>query len=190
MKQLFSFFTQILLLLVFIFSIKTAHAAVNYKLTSLVGRYEGNWSSWVDKRLAVFEMYVDWCNNSIGWFFPLDVNGTWNRGSVPLISWAPIECGGRYQPGITKLISNGTFDIYINEFSDRLKKWLAGPDGIYGTDDDRRAYLRLGMKFEKIGYSDRKNMLFACHENALKSNYDLVIEFKNYVTSSECRGSR
>jgi hypothetical protein len=153
MKQLFTFFSQILLLFVFVFSIKTTHEAVNYKLTSLVGRFGGNWSSWVDKRLSVFEVYVDWCNNSIGWFFPLDVNGTWNRGSVPLITWEPSECGGKYQPGIMKLIYNGTFDEYINQFSDRFKKWLAGPDGIYGTDDDRRAYLRLGMKFYTIGYS-------------------------------------
>ena len=49
-----------------------------------------------------------------------------------------------------KLISNGTFDAYINAFSNRLKQWLAGPDGIYGNDDDRRAYLRLGMSFHRI----------------------------------------
>ena len=40
-------------------------------------------------------------------------------------------------------MNNNTFDTYINRFSDHLKKWLAGNDGIYGDDDDdRRAYLR------------------------------------------------
>jgi hypothetical protein len=97
MRHLFTFFSQILLLLVFISSIKSAHVTVNYKLTSLVGRFEGNCSSWVDKHLAVFEMYVDWCKNSIDWFFPLDVNGTWNRGNAPLITWTSLECDGVYK---------------------------------------------------------------------------------------------
>jgi hypothetical protein len=167
MNQLFRFFSQILLLLVFISSIQTARAAVNYKLTSFDGRFVGNVSLWVGKRQAVIDYAVGWCNGSFGWFFDLDLNKTWTDGSVPLMSWVPILCDGKYQPGIVKLISNGTFDGYINEFSDRLKKWLAGPDGIYGTDDDRRAYLRLGMKFDRIAYSDRNNMFFACHESAL-----------------------
>jgi hypothetical protein len=50
-----------------------------------------------------------------------------------------------------KLVNNNTFDGYINQFSDRLKQWLAGPDDIYGNDDDRRAYLRLGIKLDRIG---------------------------------------
>jgi hypothetical protein len=58
-----------------------------------------------------------------------------------------MECGGKYQGGIMKLIGNGTFDEYINQFGDHLKKWLSGPDEKYGTDDDRRAYLRLGILF-------------------------------------------
>jgi hypothetical protein len=60
-----------------------------------------------------------------------------------------MECNDVRQPGIIKLVNNNTFDEYINEFSDRLKKWLAGNDGIYGSNDDRRAYLRLGMKSER-----------------------------------------
>ena len=50
-----------------------------------------------------------------------------------------------------KLVNNNTFDGYINQFSDRLKRQLAGNDGILGNNDDRRAYLRLGMEFgEKV----------------------------------------
>ncbi len=96
--------------------------------------------------------YVDWCNNSIGWFFPLDMDKIWNHSSIPLITWKIANCnhGDRGDPGITKLVSNGTYDPYINQFSDRLKKWLAGADGIYGNDDDRRAYLRLGMKSDGL----------------------------------------
>ncbi len=151
MTGLFRFFSQILLLLVFISSIKIADAAINYKLTSVYNEYRGNLSSWVGKRQAVVEWYVDWCNQSIRWFFPDDVNATWNRFGVPLITWAPLECGGIWQAGIMRLVNNNTFDGYINQFGDRLKEWLAGNDGIYGNNDDRRAYLRLGMKLDRIG---------------------------------------
>jgi hypothetical protein len=168
MKDLFKLFSQILLLLVFISSIKTTYAAVNYKLTSVVREYGGNLSSWVGKRQAIIDIYVGWCNHSFGWFYNLDLNTTWRTGSVPMITWVIIDCSERYESGIIKLVNNNTFDGYINQFSDRLKEWLAGPDGIYGTDDDRRAYLRLGMKLDRIGYSDRKKtLLFVCHESAL-----------------------
>ena len=144
MKDLFKIFSQVLLLLVFISSIKTAEAAVNYKLTSVVREFGGNLSSWVGKRQAVIDIYVDFCNRSIGWLYHLDIEPTWNSGSVPMITWEVVGCNG-YQAGVMKLVINHTFDEYINEFGDRLKSWLSGPDGIYGTDDDRRAYLRLGM---------------------------------------------
>jgi hypothetical protein len=151
MKDLFKFFSQILLLLVFISSIKTAEAAVNYKLTSVVREFGGNLSSWVGKRQAVIDFYVDFCNHSLGWLFHLDVNRTWYSYSIPMITWEVVGCNG-YQSGVMKLVINNTFDEYINEFSDRLKSWLAGPDGIYGNNDDRRAYLRLGMKLYRIEY--------------------------------------
>jgi hypothetical protein len=76
------------------------------------------------------------------------MNEAWNRSAVPLIKWKVYDCGARDQPGIMKLIVNNTFDGYLYQFSNRLKRWLAGPDGIYGTDDDRRAYLRLGIIFD------------------------------------------
>jgi hypothetical protein len=62
-----------------------------------------------------------------------------------VISWEIRDCRGDYQPGVIKLVNNGTYDSYINQFGDRLKAWLSGNDSVYGTDDDRRAYLRLGM---------------------------------------------
>jgi len=159
MNQLFKFFSQILLLLIFISSIKRTHAAINYKLTSFDGPFEGNVSLWVNKRQAVVGYAVGWCNESFGWLFNLDMNHTWTAGGVPLITWTIVDCSYKFQAGVIKLVNNGTYDGYINQFSDRLKKWLAGPDGIYGTDDDRRAYLRLGMKLDRIGYSHRKKKL-------------------------------
>jgi hypothetical protein len=135
-------------LLVIISSIKTAQGAVNCKLTSVVNDFGGNLSLWIGKRQASYDIYADFCNNSFGWLFDRDMNEAWNRSAVPLITWKVYDCGDRDQPGIMKLIVNNTFDGYLYQFSNRLKRWLAGPDGMYGTDDDRRAYLRLGIIFD------------------------------------------
>jgi hypothetical protein len=160
MKQLLKFFSQILLLLIFISSIKTTQA-VNCKLTSVINDFNGNLSLWDGKRQASIDIYVDWCVNSFGWFLN-DLNMAWNRSIVPLITWMIANCnhGDSGDPGIMKFVRNGTYDSYINQFSDIVKKWLAGPDGIYGNDDDRRAYIRLGMTFDGIAYSERKTDSF------------------------------
>lgn len=144
MSKLLKLFSQVLLLFLVVLSIKRVHGDINYKLTSFVGRYVSNVTSWVNRRQVVIDYGVGWCNDSLGWLFDLDLNKTWTDGSVPLISWQPILCHEVHLPGVIKLIMNGTLDEYINQFSNHLKKWLSGPDGIYGNDDDRRSYLRLG----------------------------------------------
>jgi hypothetical protein len=89
----------------------------------------------------------------------------WNNKSIPLITWTLQGCDGSGQPGIVKLVNNNTFDAYINEFGDHLKKWLSGNDGIYGNDDDRRLYLRFGRKFKVkiraliLNYGEKTNVL-------------------------------
>ncbi len=140
---------RILFLFIFIFSIKATDAASNYKLTSIVDTVRGNLTLWTGKRQAIVNIGCDWCNSSLSWLFPLNLNASWYDHSISLVSWAPIECHGKYQVGIVKLIANHTFDDYLNGFGDRLKNWLAGPDGIYGNEDDRRVYLRLGMKIHR-----------------------------------------
>ncbi len=156
MKQLFRFLNQFLLLLIFILLTKNVDADVNYKLMSVYYGNQGwfmdqvgNLTLWVGKHQAVIVLFTDWCNNSMYGLFNTQLNNIWNSKSIPLITWGLMECNDKHQPGIIKLVNNNTFDGYINEFSDRLKKWLAGNDGIYGTDDDRRAYLRLGIKSER-----------------------------------------
>ncbi len=108
-----------------------------------------NLTSWVGKRPAVVVLFTNWCGDSINLVFNLQLKNIWNNKTIPLITWQLFECDYKNQPGITKLVINNTFDTYINQFGDRLKTWLAGNDGIYGNGDDRRIYLRLGMKFEE-----------------------------------------
>jgi hypothetical protein len=134
-------------------SIKNVHTTTNYKLTAV---YYGNqgWSmnqidslsSWVGKRLTVIVLFTDWCNSSMTNLFNIQLNNIWNNGSIPLITWELFECGSSSQPGIIKLVYNNVYDTYINQFGNQLKTWLAGNDGIFGNNDDRRAYLRLGRK--------------------------------------------
>jgi hypothetical protein len=153
MKQLFRFLNQILLLLVFILSIKDGDAAINYKLTAIYYGNQGwqmdqvaNLTLWTGKRQTVIVLFTEWCGSSMNSLFYTQLRHIWNSSSIPVITWQLFGCGDISQPGIVKLVNNKTYDAYINQFSDRLKQWLAGPDGIYGNGDDRRAYLRLGMK--------------------------------------------
>jgi hypothetical protein len=152
MKKLFRVFSQFLLLFVFMLTIEITHAVVNFKLTSVMMDFTGNLSFWVGKRQASIDIYADWCNNSLDPFFNLDMDNVWNRSMVPLITWEITDCNHSAEddPGITKRINNNTYDPYINQFGDRLKKWLAGPDATYGTNDDRRAFVRLGMNFNDM----------------------------------------
>lgn len=145
MNKLFKFVNELFLFLLLTYlSIKTSYAVTNYKLTSIYLPYGSNLSLWAGKQQAVLVHYTDWCNWSISAFINDEINKTWNSYSIPLITWEIVTCIHQGQPGIIKAVNNNSFDEYIDQFSTSLKKWLAGPDSIYGNDDDRRAYLRLG----------------------------------------------
>lgn len=147
MTQLFRYLNYLIVFFVYFCSVKTVHA-VNYKLPSIFESTDklANLSSWTGKNQAVTVFFTDWCEGSIDVVFNTQLVEMWNNKTVPLITWQMQGCGGSGPAGITKLVNNNVYDSYINEFSDRLKTWLAGNDGIYGNADDRRAYLRLGKK--------------------------------------------
>jgi hypothetical protein len=129
-------------------------SSVNYKLTAVYYGNEG-WSMsqiqylsyWSTKRPTVILLFTDWCNSSMNNLFNIQLNNIWNNHSIPVITWELLLCSGISQPGIIKAVTNGVYDAYIHEYGDRLKTWLAGSDGIFGNNDDRRAYLRLGKKY-------------------------------------------
>jgi len=159
MIQLYGLFNQILRLVVIISLIKNFDAAINYKLTSFYDGTGGltmdgikNLSSWVEKRQTIVVLFTDWCNGSMNKLFNIQLNNIWSNKSIPLITWQITGCNGKKLPGVMKLIHNNLYDTYINLFGDRLKSWLAGNDSIYGTNDDRRAYIRLGMKYQGREY--------------------------------------
>jgi hypothetical protein len=122
-------------------------------------------SSWTGKRPIAILYTTYWCSPGIPYLFGIRLPNMWNNKSIPLITWTLQGCDGSGQPGIVKLVNNNTFDAYINEFGDHLKKWLSGNDGIYGNDDDRRLYLRFGRKFKVkiraliLNYGEKTNVL-------------------------------
>lgn len=130
--------------------------ASNYKLTSV---YYGNqgWamnelehlSSWTGKHSTTVLLFTDWCNGSMTNLFNIQLSNIWNNRSIPIITWEPILCNHVNQPGIMKLVSINVYDSYIDSFANKLKTWLAGNDGIYGNNDDRRAFLRLGTRVNR-----------------------------------------
>jgi beta-mannanase len=84
--------------------------------------------------------------------FNLQLVHIWNNKNVPMITWEPNLCSGTPND-IEVKIASGAYDAYINTWSARLKTYLSGPDGIYNTSDDRRAYLRFGHEMNGNWYA-------------------------------------
>jgi hypothetical protein len=131
--------------------------------TPLLGIYYGNqgWKmeqvqaveSWQGKRHAVVNLFTNWCNRSttINNLFGQQMLNIWNNKNVPMVTWEPFLCSGT-TADIEVRIARGEFDSYINTWASRMKGFLSGPDGVYNTADDRRAYLRLGHEMNGDWY--------------------------------------
>ncbi|KAJ1562185.1 hypothetical protein HK405_014935, partial [Cladochytrium tenue] len=52
----------------------------------------------------------------------------------------------------TAAIANGTYDTYIKAWASDIQGFLVGEDGISGTNDDRRLYLRLAHEMNLYTY--------------------------------------
>jgi mannan endo-1,4-beta-mannosidase len=62
--------------------------------------------------------------------------------AVPIINWMPYPYKTWTRPSPNTDITSGLYDDYIDQFLAMLSRWLSGSDRIFGTMDDRRAYLR------------------------------------------------
>ncbi len=98
--------------------------------------------SWENKPNAVGSAYITWCSRSITYAFDM-ANEFWSDHNVPEIVWQPenINCKTDASDPDTQ-IASGMWDSYITSFFNAAKNFLAGPDGVYGTSDDRRLYIR------------------------------------------------
>jgi mannan endo-1,4-beta-mannosidase len=141
------------------------HLALASSNGTLLGVYHGNqgWKmadvqameEWQGKKNAVLNMFTNWCNRTkdMDNLFGQQLVNIWNNGNVPMITWEPHLCTARNTPNDVEVrAANGEYDVYFNAWADRLKVWLAGPDGVFGTSDDRRAYIRLGHEMNGDWY--------------------------------------
>ncbi|HEY9691905.1 MAG TPA: hypothetical protein V6D15_06855 [Oculatellaceae cyanobacterium] len=131
----------------------------------LLGVYYGNqgWNmgqvqameTWQGKKNAVVNMFTDWGSDSttMNNLFNTQLPNIWNNKNIPMISWEPLTSGSTTPDNIEVLIGSGQFDTYINNWADRLKTFLSGSDGVYNTNDDRRAYLRFAHEMNGDWYA-------------------------------------
>jgi mannan endo-1,4-beta-mannosidase len=132
---------------------------------ALLGVYYGNqgWNmaqvrameAWQAKRHAVVELFTDWCNRSktLDNLFKQQLPAIWAHGSVPVVTWEPYLCSPAATPAdIEVRAARGDHDAYLNAWADRMKVFVSGPDGLLGTGDDRRVYMRLAHEMNGDWY--------------------------------------
>jgi len=133
--------------------------------TTLIGIYYGNqgWQlaqvrdmeSWQGKAFAVLSVITNWCDSqeAMDRLFAAQLVNIWDNHNVPLISWEPNLCSEGQTPGDVEVrAAQGRYDRYIETWADRLKIFLSGPDGVFGSRDDRRAYLRMAHEMNGDWY--------------------------------------
>jgi beta-mannanase len=109
--------------------------------------------SWQGKKNATLLLFTSFCSSQMSNLFNVQLPAIWNNKNVPLITWEPYTCTPSTTPtNIASQIGSGQYDSYIAAWADQMKKWLAGPDGVLGTSDDRRAFIRLGHEMNGNWY--------------------------------------
>lgn len=132
-------------------------------VSPLVGVYYGNgrptsmgdvedFEAWQGKRNAVLNFFTSWDPTVMSALFGQSLPAIWANNNVPMITWEPFTGGGSAPSDIEVQIGQGNYDEYVRSWAEDLKQWLAGPDGIYGSADDRRAYLRLAHEMNGNWY--------------------------------------
>lgn len=108
--------------------------------------------SWQGQKHAVVNLFTNWDSNNktSNNLFTQQVVNVWNNKNIPMITWEPMHTNAPND--IEARIANGQYDTYINAWADKMKIFLSGADGVYGTADDRRAYLRLGHEMNGNWY--------------------------------------
>ena len=134
---------------------------------------------WQDAQYPVQTIFIPWNSDEghLNWLFDYLLPRIWDAGRIPLITWEPYTPGAsaasvdtqaivenqEYSAYLESLdtttpddievrIANGEYDDYLKTWVWRLRQWLAGPDGEQGTDDDRRAYIRLAHEMNGDWY--------------------------------------
>jgi glycosyl hydrolase family 26 len=113
-----------------------------------------NLEVWQGKRNATVLFFSDFCNSSSYMYdlFHHQLLNIWNNHNVPVISWMPSLCNTTTPTNIDERIAIGDYNSYLNTWANELKAFLAGPDGVFGTSDDRRVYIRFAHEMNGTWY--------------------------------------
>lgn len=106
---------------------------------------------WQGKPNAVINLFTDWDPVNAANLFEQQMIAVWNHGSVPMVSWMPYY-GTATPTDISARIAAGDYDAYLNDWGNRMLTFIAGPDGINNTNDDRRVYLRFAHEMNSNWY--------------------------------------
>lgn len=128
---------------------------------ALLGIYYGNqgWDmksvhemeAWQGKKHAVVKLFTDWSPANKSNLFEKQLPAIWNHGSVPIINWE-LYTDVHTPKDILAQVSKGQYDTYLASWMRNLKRFLAGNDRVYGTQDDRRVYLQFAHEMNSNWY--------------------------------------
>lgn len=109
--------------------------------------------AWQGRRNAVVVLFTNWDTSLKAQrnLFEQQLPNIWRNGNVPLLTWEPF-LKGETPANIEAQIAAGAYDAYVREWGIRLKTFLQGPDGVFGSGDDRRIYLRLAHEMNGNWY--------------------------------------
>lgn len=114
--------------------------------------------AWASQKLYVVGYYSEFCQSSFYNYVFGSALSEWNAGRVVHLTLSAQTSAGcsptNFVPADpNNYIITGGYDTYIGYFVQNLTIFLKGPDGILGSSDDRRIYLRLAHELNGNWYA-------------------------------------
>ena len=118
------------------------------------GRNSGQMVSmdaWQGKDNALQLMFVNFDESEMWWLWPA-LETVWKSRKVPVITWQPQYWQQQSPSDIEVRVARGEYNAYLTTFGKGVRDFIAGPDGVVGTGDDRRAYIRFAHEMNGNWY--------------------------------------
>lgn len=138
----------------------SATAAADDRSQIIYGVFAGNGSvadaaSFTGKTPGVKTLFEDFDHTHVA-KAEGDLTQAWNEGTVPILTWELGAKGNdpKHTPNsdIDVRIAQGQKDTYIDDYASMIHRYVAGPDGRIGTNDDRKVYLRIAHEMNGNWY--------------------------------------
>lgn len=107
---------------------------------------------WQGKGNSIQTVFTTFDESEMSWLWK-GLTEVWEHGhKIPMITWEPKYWQQWSPTDITKQVASGSMDSYVITWGQGLKDYISGADGVLGTDDDRRAYLRFAHEMNGNWY--------------------------------------